>query len=321
MTEIASGLDTPWGLGFLPDGSALVSSRDSAEILRIPAQGGAAALVGTVPDVEVSAEGGLLGLAVSPDFAEDRLIYAYVSSSPTNRVVSLSVAEDFSSVEQEQVLLEGIETAQRHHGGRLRFGPDGNLWIGTGDAFRPEYAADDESLNGKILRIRRDGSIPEGNPAGTAVYSSGHRNVQGLAFGPDGTAYASELGHQVWDELNVLRAGRDYGWPETEGIEGSTGEAPLFTFRPREASPSGIAYADGNLWMGALRGQRLWQLPVTGGKAAGEPVEHLVGEYGRIRTVEVAPDGALWITTSNTDGARDTRPEDDRILRIELETG
>ncbi|WP_162181686.1 PQQ-dependent sugar dehydrogenase, partial [Glycomyces tenuis] len=226
-----------------------------AEIRRVPATGGDAELVGVVPGVETSAEGGLLGLAASPDFATDRTVFAYVSASPTNRVVALRIGEAFDSVTEERVLLDGIETANRHHGGRIVIGPDGHLWIGTGDAFEPVNAADDDSFNGKILRIGLDGSIPEDNPSGTAIYSSGHRNVQGIAFGPDGTVYASELGHRTWDEVNVLEAGRDYGWPETEGIEGDTGEPPIFTIHPDEASPSGIAYAEGSLWMGALGGE------------------------------------------------------------------
>ncbi|TDC69130.1 PQQ-dependent sugar dehydrogenase [Actinomadura sp. GC306] len=324
VSEVVTGLDMPWGLAFLPDGSALVSGRASGEIRHVPAAGGRAELVGEVSGVQVSAEGGLLGLAVSPDFAEDRTVYAYVSGPPTNRVVALRVAEDLRSFRQERVVLDGIQTADRHHGGRLRFGPEGNLWIGTGDAFEPENAADEGSLNGKILRIRPDGSIPDDNPTpGSPIFSSGHRNVQGIAFGPDGTAYASELGHRTWDELNVLRPGRDYGWPETEGTDGDTGERPIFTVHPDDASPSGIAYADGSVWMGALGGQRLWQIPVDGPEAAGEAVEHFVGEYGRIRTVERAPDGSLWIATSNTDeatwGGTDPRPGDDRILRLELD--
>lgn len=324
MTELATGLDMPWGLTFLPDASALVSGRSSGQIHHIPADGGEPVLVGEVPDVVVSSEGGLLGLAASPSFSTDRTVFAYVSAEPTNRVLALTIAEDLGSLSVSRTVLDGIETADRHHGGRLRFGPDGALWIGTGDAFLPENAVDEESLNGKILRVNPDGTIPADNPSGTAVYSSGHRNVQGITFGPDGTAYASELGHRTWDEVNVLRPGADYGWPESEGIEGSTGEETLFTFRPDEASPSGIAYAGGSLWMGALGGQRLWQLPVDDGQATGEPIEHLTEELGRIRTVENAPDGSLWITTSNTDGATwggtDTRAGDDRILRLELDT-
>ena len=323
VTVLARGLDMPWGLTFLPDGSALVSGRQSGLIHRIPARGGSPRLVGRVPGVEFSSEGGLLGLAASPDFATDRTVYAYVSASPTNRVVALRIGPGARSLRQERVVLDGIATADRHHGGRLRFGPDGNLWITTGDAFdAPEIAADRESLNGKVLRIRPDGSVPPDNPFGTPVFSYGHRNVQGLAFGPDGTPYASELGLNYWDELNALRPGADYGWPEAEGTNGSGGVRPIFQFRPEDASPSGIAFADGAIWMGSLRGQRLWRLPVNRGRRAGRPRAFLVGRYGRLRTVERAPDGALWMATSNTDeatlGGTSPRRGDDRILRIEL---
>ena len=318
-TEITAGLEAPWGLTFLPDGSALVSERISGEILRIPADGDAQT-VGVVPDVEVSAEGGLLGIVASPEFTDDRTVFASVSGREQNRVVALTLAEDFRSLEVDRVLLDGIQTADRHHGGRLAIGPDGHLWIGTGDAFEPENAATDDSLNGKILRIRLDGSVPEDNPGGTPVYSRGHRNVQGIAFGPDGTAYASELGHRTWDEVNVLLPGLDYGWPESEGTAGSTGEPPIAVLHPDEASPSGLAYSSGSLWIGALGGQRLWQLPVAGDAATGEAIPHFAGDYGRIRTVEVAPDGSLWVITSNTDratwGGTEPRPGDDRILRI-----
>lgn len=317
--ELTTDLEAPWGLTFLPDGSALVSERISGRIVRIGADGGDAETIGVVPDVDVSSEGGLLGIVASPDFDDDRTVYASVSGTDENRIVALTIADDFESLAVDRTLLEGIRTADRHHGGRIVIGPDGHLWIGTGDAFEPENAADDDSLNGKILRISTDGSIPADNPGNSPVYSSGHRNVQGIAFGPDGTAYASELGHRTWDEVNVLRPGEDYGWPETEGISGDTGVEPIATIHPDEASPSGVAYAAGSLWIGALGGQRLWQLPVDGAAAA-EPIDHLDGDYGRIRTVEVAPDGALWLVTSNTDratwGGTDARPGDDRILRV-----
>lgn len=326
LTELANGFDSPWGLTFLPDGSALVSERLTGLIKRVPASGGPADVVGMVPGVQMSAEGGLLGLATSPRFASDRIVYAYVSASPTNRIVALEIAEDFRSLRVQRVVLDGIVTANRHHGGRLRFGPDGHLWIGTGDAFDPPHSPDRESFNGKVLRIRPDGSIPADNPFGTSVFSIGHRNVQGLAFGPDGTAYASELGWNRWDEINVLRAGADYGWPRTEGDdEGEGVERPIAVFRPGETSPSGLAYAAGSLWIASLRGRTLWQLPVAGGSATGEAVPHFKNDFGRFRTVEVAPDGALWVLTSNTDratlgGAR-PRPGDDRLLRIELVSG
>jgi glucose/arabinose dehydrogenase len=319
--ELVTGLESPWGLTFLPDGSALVSERITGELVRIPADGGTAVTVGVVPDVVASSEGGLLGIVASRDFGTDRTVYASVSGARENAVVALRIADDFRSLTRVRVLLDGIQTADRHHGGRIVIGPDGNLWIGTGDAFEPRNAADDATLNGKILRIRPDGSIPDDNPSRhSPIYSSGHRNVQGIAFGPDGTAYASELGHRTWDEVNVLRPGRDYGWPETEGIHGSTGEPPILTMHPDDASPSGVAYAAGSLWIGALGGQRLWQQPVDGDAAVGDPIQHFEGDYGRIRTVEAAPDGTLWLITSNTDratwGGTAPRPGDDRILRV-----
>jgi len=322
VTEVASGLRMPWGLTFLPDGSALVSSRDSGEISHIPPGGGRVSHVGTVPGVAESAEGGLLGLAASPDFGADRTVYAYVCTGSTNRVVAVRIAEDLRSTSVARVVLDGIGTADRHHGGKLAFDREGNIWIGTGDAFDQGRPPDPLSLNGKVLRIRPDGSPAAGNPFGTAVFSLGHRNVQGIAFGPDGIVYASELGHRTWDEVNVLRPGVDYGWPEAEGVDGPSGEPPIVALHPDEASPSGIAFAGDSLWVGALSGQRLWQLPVSAGQPAGEPVPHFIGEYGRIRAVEVAPDGALWIVTSNTDGATwggtDPRAGDDRVLRVEL---
>ncbi len=265
-----------------------------------------------------------MGLATSPTFESDRTVFAYVSALPTNRVVALEIAEDFDAVTQTDVLLDGIATSDRHHGGRLRIGPDGHLWITTGDAFEPSNAADRDTLNGKILRIALDGSVPEDNPSSSAIYSVGHRNVQGITFGPDGTAFASELGDSQWDEVNVITGDADYGWPTSEGSEGDFGQDPIFEFPTEDASPSGIAYAGGSVWMAALRGQRLWQLPVAGDQPAGSPVPHMIERYGRIRTVEVAPDGSLWLITSNTDGVSAAfgglppRSGDDRILRVEL---
>jgi glucose/arabinose dehydrogenase len=324
VTELATGLDTPWGLTFLPDGSALVSSRDTFEIRRVDPGTGEHRSVGRVDGAAAAPDSGLLGLAASPDVARDRTVYAFVSTASDNRVVALGFDRDFRSFTQVRVVLDGIRVGtDRHQGGRLAFDEAGALWITTGDANEPPLATDAGSLNGKILRIHPDGTIPSDNPADGPVYSTGHRNVQGITFGPDGTVYSSEFGDQEQDEVNVITPGNDYGWPDSEGALGSTGAPPLFTFATDEASPSGIAYASGSLWMAGLRGQRLWQLPVDGSEPAGDPISHLEGEYGRLRTVQVAPDGTLWITTSETDGASwgGASPEegDDRILRVELD--
>jgi glucose/arabinose dehydrogenase len=324
VTELATGLDTPWGLTFLPDGSALVSSRDTFEIRRVDPETGDHHAVGQVDGVATAPDSGLLGLAASPEVARDRTVYAFVSTASDNRVVALELDPELTSFTQTRVVLDGIRVgADRHQGGRLAFDDTGALWITTGDANDPALASDPDSLNGKILRIRPDGTVPPDNPSDGPVYSTGHRNVQGITFGPDGTVYSSEFGDQEQDEVNVIVPGGDYGWPDSEGSLGSAGTPPLFTFATDEASPSGIAYASGSLWMSGLRGQRLWQLPVDGGEPAGDPVSHLEGEYGRLRTVQTAPDGTLWITTSETDGASwgGASPEegDDRVLRIELD--
>jgi glucose/arabinose dehydrogenase len=322
VTEIGHGLATPWGLTFLPDGTALIGSRNTGEIRRFDPATDEHVAVGTVQNVFAENDSGLLGLAASPDFANDRTVFAYLTTTQDNRIIALEFAPDLGSFTEGRLVLGGIATGFGHQGGRLAFDSAGNLWATTGDASEPDLSPNPESLNGKILRIRPDGTIPEGNPWGTPVYSTGHRNPQGITFGPDGSTYAAEFGEVEQDEVNTIIAGQDYGWPDTEGLIGNTGTPPIITFATEEASPSGIAYAEGSLWMAGLRGQRLWQLPVENGQPTGEPIAHLQGEYGRLRTVAVAPDGALWVITSETDGfgwaGASPVDGDDRILRITL---
>ena len=313
-STVATGIDVPWGLAFLPDKSALVSERDSAKVKRIA--GNQVTEVGEVDDVDPSAEGGLLGLAVDPQYPSRPYIYVYYSSGDDNRIARLTYRDNRLS--EQQVILDGIPKAAIHNGGRLRFGPDGCLYAGTGDGADRPNSQDDDSLGGKILRITPDGKPAPGNPNGRLWYSKGHRNVQGIAF--DGEQlYAAEFGQNTWDELNAITAGTNYGWPAAEGISQLDGMTdPIAQWRPVDASPSGIAFAQGHIFMASLRGQRLWAIPVAGGKRTGEPQAFFVGQFGRLRTVEVAPDGSLWLTTSNTDGRGDTRDGDDRILRVTI---
>ncbi len=316
---ITEGLTSPWGLAFLPEGDALVSERDTGLIKLIPAAGGEAVTVGEVPDADPSSEGGLLGLAVHPDFPEQPWVYAYYSTPSDNRVVRMRYEDD--ALGPQEVLLEGIPVAQIHNGGRLAFGPDGLLYVSTGDASESGTAPDRGSLAGKILRLTPEGEPAPDNPFGTEVYSLGHRNVQGIAWDEEGNLYASEFGQDTWDELNLVTAGDNYGWPTVEGRSDGSGDFvdPLVQWNPDEASPSGIAYAQGSVWMAALAGERLWRIDVTtGGRVRGEPTAFLTGEYGRLRTVETAPDGSLWLVTSNTDGRGDPGEGDDRILRLTL---
>lgn len=315
VDEIATGLAAPWGLGFLPDGDAVVTERDTRRVLRISgSKPHRVTELGTIDAAAPQGEAGLLGLAVSPTFAEDRLLYLYVSTESDNRVVRTTL--DGDSLGAVQPVLTGIPNGFRHDGGRMVFGPDGFLYVSTGEIGEPARAQDRADLGGKILRITPDGEPAPGNPFDTAVWSWGHRNVQGLAFVGD-RLWASEFGDSTFDELNLIRPGDNYGWPEVEG-EGGTGEGyvdPQVTWDTDEASPSGLAYAGGRLWLAALRGERLWRVDVDGDRAS-NPRPFFVGDHGRMRTVEVAPDGNLWLMTSNRDGRIEPGPGDDRILVI-----
>jgi glucose/arabinose dehydrogenase len=309
---VASGLGAPWGLAFLPDGGALVSERDSGRILQI-GPGTEARQVGTVPGVAAGGEGGLLGLAVSPTFQRDQLVYAYFSAQADNRIVRFRLGGG-----PAEVLLEGIPKAGIHNGGRIAFGPDGMLYAGTGDASERSSAQDPGSLGGKILRLRPDGGIPDDNPdPGSPVWTLGHRNVQGLAWDGQGRMYATEFGQNRVDEVNRIEKGANYGWPEVEGTGG--GERfrdPLVTWPTDQASPSGAAIAGDTLYVAALRGERLWTVPLDGAGGTGEPAAVLAGSYGRLRHAAVAGDGALWVLTSNRDGRGDPADDDDRVLRF-----
>jgi glucose/arabinose dehydrogenase len=312
--DVATGIEVPWGLAFLPDKSALVAERDSAKVKRVA--GSSVTDVGTVPGVDPSSEGGLLGLAVDPQYPRRPYVYAYYSSGDDNRIARLTYSNN--RISSPQVILDGIPAASVHNGGRLRFGPDGFLYAGTGDGADRPNSQDDNSLGGKILRITTDGKPAPGNPGNRLWFSKGHRNVQGLAF--DGNQlYAAEFGQNTWDELNAITAGANYGWPGAEGVSKIDGLVdPIAQWKTSDASPSGIAFAQGHIFMAGLRGERLWAIPVAGGKRTGEPVAFFTGKYGRLRTVEAAPDGSLWLTTSNTDGRGDVKNGDDRILRVTI---
>jgi glucose/arabinose dehydrogenase len=273
--------------------------------------------VGRIDAASPQGEAGLLGLATSPTYASDGLVYAYVSTSSDNRVVSM--AYDGQTLGEPTPVLTGIPNGFIHDGGRLLFADDGSLFVSTGEIGEPDLAQDRSSLGGKILRITPDGQPAPGNPvAGSPVWTTGHRNVQGLALDGRGRLWATEFGSQTWDELNLIEEGRNYGWPLVEG-SGDLDEYrnPFATWRTADASPSGLAFLRGSLWAGALRGARLWEIPVTA-DGVDRPRDWFVGDYGRIRTVVVTPTGDLWVTTSNRDGRGQPAETDDRILEIEV---
>jgi glucose/arabinose dehydrogenase len=312
---VATGLQVPWGLDWLPDGDLLVAERTTGDILRIPKDGGKPTVAKSLPNVDENiGEGGLLGIAVSPDYEEDGQVYAYYTGTQDNRVVH------FSLDGEETPIVTGIYRSTNHDGGRLAFGPDGKLWITTGDGLEGSRSQDPSNPGGKILRVNPDGSIPDDNPAdGLPYWSLGHRNVQGLAWDDDGRLWATEFGQGEADEVNLIEKGRNYGWPDVEGegdTQGGKFTNPAVTWPVSEASPSGMAYARGSLWVGALRGERLWRIPVEGDRL-GKPEALFEGAFGRIRTVAVDPSGdALWLTTSNRDGRGSPSDDDDRVIRI-----
>jgi glucose/arabinose dehydrogenase len=317
---IATGLKTPWGLGFLPDGTALVTERDTGKLLSIGAGSShPVRTVGVVSGVHPHGEGGLLGLAVSPTFADDHTVYVYYTTRSDNRVAALTLDADHTSITGQQDILTGIPSAIFHNGGRLLAADDGTLFVGTGDATDGDRAQNLDSLGGKILHVTGTGDPVTGHPFDSAplVYSYGHRNVEGLAFDAHGQLWASEFGASKFDELNRIEPGKNYGWPVVEGPSNDPRFVPPYKYWPTsKASPSGLAIVGETAFMAALRGERLWLIPLSGGAGRTQPIARLKGTYGRLRTVAVAPDGSLWLTTSNTDGRGTVHQGDDRILRL-----
>ncbi|MGW6909713.1 PQQ-dependent sugar dehydrogenase [Streptomyces sp. NPDC054940] len=323
VRTVAEGLNTPWGLAPLPDGDLLVSSRDEATITRVDGESGKKTELGEVPGVSPAGEGGLMGLALSPDYASDHMVYAYFTSASDNRIVRMLYDEQRPSGEQlgaPDTIFKGIPKGYIHNGGRIAFGPDKMLYAGTGESGDTGLSQNKESTGGKILRLTPEGEPAPGNPfPNSPVYSFGHRNVQGLAWDAQQRLFAAEFGQDTWDELNAIKPGGNYGWPEVEGkSDDSQYQNPLAQWGTDDASPSGIAYAEGSVWMAGLKGQRLWRVPLNGTEASADPQAFLEGEYGRLRTVVPAGGDKLWLTTSNTDGRGDPKDGDDRILEVQV---
>ena len=310
---VASKLAVPWGIGFLPDGSALVTERDSGRVLHVV--GGKVTEVGRVDETRAEGEAGLLGIAVSPSYDQNRAVFAYVTTDRDNRVVRMTF--DGTRISRPKPILTGIPNGFIHDGGRLQFAPDGTLFVSTGETGNRSLAQDPRSLGGKTLRITEQGKPAPGNPdPGSPIWTIGHRNVQGLAFDDHGNLWASEFGDSTFDELNLIQKGNNYGWPEVEGKgDQDRYRNPQVVWSTDQASPSGLAFLDGHLWLGALRGNRLWRIDVDGRRAS-KPRDFFVGRYGRLRTVVAAPDGNLWVTTSNRDGRGNPAAPDDRILLV-----
>lgn len=323
VTQIATDNDVPWGLAFLPGGDGIYSRRDAQDIVRITPSGTKTTL-GKVPGVSgTNGEGGLLGIELSPTFAADGLIYVYHTASGDNRIVRAKI--EGNSLTGWTTLLTGIPRNKFHNGGRLRFGADGKLYAGTGDGQNGANAQNKQNLGGKVLRLNPDGSAPSDNPffseGGNAryVWTYGHRNVQGLAVDSQGRMWQAELGNSNMDEINLLQKGGNFGWPSCEGTSGSCGGyvAPKKTFSVGSASPSGLAIVNDVLFLAALRGERLYRMQING-SSVGTTTSHFQGTYGRLRTPEPAPDGSLWVTTSNGDKDSTAGNSNTKLLKVAL---
>lgn len=337
VESVATGLDTPWSIVFTSPERLLVTER--AGRLRVIENGRLQKQpLYTFSEVSETGEEGLMALALHPEYPENRFVYVSLAYEAGNElwVKVMRFTDQGNALGNPQTIIDRIPAARYHAGCRIAFGPDGKLYITTGDATDKALAQDLGSLAGKILRLNADGSIPSDNPFGTAVWSYGHRNPQGIAWHPDtGALYSSEHGPSVFDgpaggdEVNLIEGGKNYGWPLVSHERRRTGtEAPLITFTPAEAPASLLIYSGrqqsawrGDLFFGALRGEGLVRLEIDPSNPGRIVSTEKLAEValGRIREVMEGPDGAMYFTTSNRDGRGEPAAEDDRILRLRFE--
>ncbi|MFG2001951.1 PQQ-dependent sugar dehydrogenase [Spirillospora sp. NPDC048911] len=317
--QVSGGWDIPWDIAWSPDGTfALVTERDTFRVFKINKDGSGKTQVGTVPNSQTTdGEGGLMGVAFSPGWngASDNEVFFMHTSSDGNRIARM--AFNGSSLTGYTAIVTGIRKSRYHNGGRIRFGPDGYLYATAGDSQQENLAQDRNSLNGKILRVTKSGAAAPGNPFGTRIYSYGHRNPQGLAWDSAGRLWSSELGDSSADELNLIEPGKNYGWPDCEGNCGTAGMTnPKRTWSVSSASPSGLAYVNGALFMAALRGQRMWRIVLDGPNVVSAN-SYWNGTYGRLRAVVKVPGAnALWFGTTNSDNNGDGTA--DRLFRSDV---
>lgn len=323
VTTLVGDLEIPWDIVFLPDGGMLITER-TGHVVAV-AQDGTKHEI-PVDGIKKQGEGGLLGIVLHPNYDKNHFLYLYMSAPGTNssqtqnRVVRYKY--EGGKLIEDKVIISGIPGATYHDGGRLAFGPDGLLYITTGDATIGNIAQDLKSLGGKILRLKDDGSIPADNPFGTAVYSYGHRNPQGLTWDTAGRLWESEhgptgeQGRCCRDELNLIKKGGNYGWPAIIGDERKADMiTPELSSGDDTWAPASIAYLNGSLFFGGLKGEALYEAVLDGERITKLKV-HFKGEFGRIRTVKVGPDGMLYLTTSNRDGRGNPKDGDDKIILI-----
>lgn len=322
IVALAQGLSIPWALAFLPDGSIIFTEREGrVRLIDMRGQLLTGPLL-TLNDVATVGEGGLLGIAVHPRFADNRAVYLYYTArrggeTIVNRVVRYRLENN--QLRAPSVILDNIPAGSNHDGGRIAFGPDGMLYITTGDAGVEANAQDTTSLAGKILRLQDDGTIPADNPfTGSPIWSYGHRNPQGLAWDRAGNLWATEHGPSAKDEINRIEAGKNYGWPRGSGenVPPDT-VAPVVHSGTVTWAPSGAAILDNTLYFAGLRSQTLYALSLTQAGGVGELRSLFIKEFGRLRSVTVGPDGALYLLTNNRDGRGLAQTRDDQIIRVQ----
>jgi glucose/arabinose dehydrogenase len=329
VNDFVTGLESPWAIAFAPDSRIFITERSGN--IRVVINGQLSTQPWITLDVTAIGEAGLLGLAIDPDFTDNHYVYAAYtyrddSGDLKNQIVRLRDDTETNQGIMDMVLLNDIPAGSNHNGGRVKFGPDGKLYWTMGDAGNADTAQDLSSLNGKILRLNADGTIPEDNPfPGSTVYSYGHRNPQGLAWQPGtGRLYSTEHGSSATDEVNLIEAGQNYGWPIIRGDESQANLiSPVIHSGVVTWAPSGAAFADNGPWEGSLlfvglRGQSLYRLLLDQDNPSKvvKFESYFTGEYGRLRDIVQGPDGALYILTNNTDGRGRPQSGDDKILQL-----
>jgi aldose sugar dehydrogenase len=316
---IAQNLEIPWSMAFLPNGDLLFTER--AGSLKVISNRNVRT-ISEIEDVRHIGEGGLMGVEVHPDFEQNNFIYIMLTyqgngNNTLNRVVRYKLANN--SLSDRRVIMDNIPGGINHNGGRIKFGPDKFLYVATGDSGEPSLAQDRNSLAGKILRITDNGRAAPGNPFRTEVYSYGHRNPQGLAWDTDGRLWSTEHGRSAptgYDEVNIIIAGKNYGWPEIQGDQKRSGmESPLAQSGNDTWAPAGAAFYQDKYFFTGLRGRSLYELTTENGNAV--ITRHFNDEFGRIRDVILGNDGLLYIATSNLDGRGTPKENDDKIIRID----
>lgn len=313
---ILQNLTVPWELVFLPDGDLLVTERPG----RLRRHGKLNQSI-SVPGIAEIGEGGLLGMALDPDFINNHYLYLYRTTRKKGQLMNEIVRYTYKNnqLTHQSIILSNIPAARFHNGGRILFGPDDYLYVTTGDALFPSLAQDKQSLAGKVLRITKEGKPAPNNPFNSPVYSFGHRNPQGLAFDSHGQLWETEHGQSANDEVNLIESGENYGWPVIQGNEKKAGmKGPILTSGANETwAPGGIAISNDRIFFAGLRGQALYEAKLNPKTNSIESlIRHYPKLYGRIRHVVLAPDGYLYFLTSNQDGRGWPAKQDDKIFRI-----